>query len=110
MDIKDLAEGMRRVDLCARVDEVGPTKRVNSSSGGGSRVTEATLKDKTGETTLVLWDDQMDEVKKGRYVQVRNGYVKSFQGRLQLLVGRYGTLEVSEGGRDPDEPVGGVAP
>jgi ssDNA-binding replication factor A large subunit len=41
---------------------------------------------------LSLWDERVDLVNTGDLIDVENGYVTRFMGRLRLNVGRYGTI------------------
>src|SRR5215470_5371160 len=96
MDIRDLRDGMRRVDAEGEIAEISDPRTVNLRTGGEARVADATLKDASGQVRLSLWDDQIDQVKQGSKVRVTNGYTNSFRGELRLNVGKYGRLEVLE--------------
>lgn len=94
MDIKDLRDGMRRVDAEGEISEMADPRTVNLKTGDQARVADCTLKDETGEIKLSLWDDQIDQVRLGSRVRITNGYTNSFRGEVRLNVGRYGRLEV----------------
>lgn len=95
LNIEGLSDGMRKVDLTAKVTDIGDTREVKSRySGETYRVADATLEDSTGSITLSLWNEDIDRVKIGDTVQVQNGYIKSFNGQLQLNAGKYGVLSV----------------
>ena len=96
MIIKDLRDGMRRVDAEGEISEMGDPRSVNLKTGGEARVADCMLKDDSGQIKLSLWDDQIDMVKQGSKVRVTNGYTNSFRGEVRLNVGRYGKLEVIE--------------
>lgn len=96
MNIKDLRDGMRRVDAEGEIVEMSEPRNVNLKSGDEARVADCVLKDDTGQIKLSLWDDQIDMVKQGTRVRVTNGYTNSFRGEIRLNVGRYGKLEVLE--------------
>ena len=95
MQIRDLRDGMRRVDASGEVVELSEPRTVNLRTGGEGRVADCMLKDESGEIKLSLWDDQIDQVKEGSMVTVTNGYTNSFRGELRLNVGRYGKLQVA---------------
>ena len=57
-------------------------------------VCNAKGKDESGEISLTLWDDQIDQVNVGDKVKIANGYVGDWQGEKQLSTGKFGTLEV----------------
>jgi replication factor A1 len=96
MNVKDLRDGMRRVDAEGEISEMAEPRSVNLKTGDQARVADCKLKDESGEIKLSLWDDQIDMVKQGSKVRVTNGYTNSFRGELRLNVGRYGKLEVLE--------------
>ncbi len=96
LDIRDLRDGMRRVDAEGEIVEISDPRTVNLRTGGEARVADCTLKDSSGSIKLSLWDDQIDAVRQGAKVRVTNGYTNSFRGEVRLNVGRYGKLEVLE--------------
>lgn len=96
MDIKDLKEGMRKVDAIGFVTELGNERKVSLKAGGEARVKNVTLKDESGSIQLVLWNDDIDRVKEMAHVAVSGGFVNQWNGKLQLSTGRYGTLTVNE--------------
>jgi replication factor A1 len=96
LKIKDLRNGMKRVDVEAKVLEKSATREVMSRYKDETyRVAEATVGDETGQIKLTLWNDQIEQVSVDNTVKVENGYVTSFKGEIQLNVGRYGKLTVT---------------
>ena len=85
---------MRRVDAEGEISEISDPRNVNLRTGGEARVADCMLKDESGTIKLSLWDDQIDQVRKGSKVRVTNGYTNSFRGELRLNVGKYGKLDV----------------
>ena len=102
MAIKDLEIKQGNVDLTAEVVEVGEVREFNKFGKTG-RVATAKLKDETGEINLSLWNDDIDKVKVGDTVQIKNGFVNEWQGTPQLTTGRMGSLEVVESGAESAE-------
>lgn len=96
MDVSDIRDGMRRIDCQGEVFSVGEPRSVKVGSRD-ARVADAKLRDKTGEITLSLWDDQVDQVTDGSFVRLTGGYAKNYRGTLQVSSGQYGKLEVVEG-------------
>ena len=95
--IGSLTPRSRGVNIVAKVVEKPPEKTVSSQYDQSShRLAEALIADETGAINLVLWDDNIDKVNEGDTIAVNNGYVKVFKGRMQLNIGKYGTLEVVE--------------
>lgn len=96
MNIRDLKDGMRRIDVEGEVTEISEVRPVNLRTGGQARVADAVIRDETGSIKLSLWDDQIEAVKVGSKIKVENGYTNSFRGEVRVNVGRYGRLEVLE--------------
>jgi replication factor A1 len=97
LKIKELRNGMRRVDVEAKVIEKSPTREVMSRyKDVVHRVATAIISDGTGKIKLTLWNDQIDQVNVNDNVKIENGYITTFRGEIQLNVGRYGKLTVTE--------------
>ena len=95
MKINELRDGMRKVDVEAKVVEKSETREVRSRYTNETyRVADATLEDETGTITLTLWNEQVEQVNVDDRVKIENGYIKSFRDVLQLNSGKYGTLTV----------------
>lgn len=77
----------------ATITAISEAREVTTSRGP-SRVADATLQDETGTTTLTLWGDDIAKYKVGQKIQVTDGWVKDFRGRLQVSMGRSGKVTV----------------
>ena len=103
----------RREPVDAKVGELTPTSRaVNviakamsksevrniaaGRDGAPHRVCDALIGDETGCVYMTLWDDNIEKVKEGDTVSVKNGYINLFRGNMRLNIGRYGTLDIAE--------------
>jgi replication factor A1 len=93
MKISELQAKQGNVDIVAEVHEVSEAKEF-SKFGKAGRVANAILKDDSGEIKLSLWNEQIDTVRKGTRVHIKNGFVNEWQGEKQLTTGRQGTIEV----------------
>ncbi|UCF59030.1 MAG: single-stranded DNA-binding protein, partial [Candidatus Bathyarchaeota archaeon] len=63
MKIKELRNGMRRVDVVAKVTEKSDPREVQSRYKNETyRVAVALVSDDTGTIKLTLWNEQIDEV------------------------------------------------
>jgi len=98
MPIKDLEARQRNVNVVGEVVEVGES-RTFEKFGTQGRVANAVIKDNTGTVKLTLWNDQIDKVKPGDKVTIKNGYVSEWQGELQVTTGKLGTLDVLKGSK-----------
>jgi len=95
MKIKELTNGLKRVNVEAKVLEKTATREVMSRYKNETlRVATAIISDDTGQIKLTLWNDQIEEVNENDTVKIENGYVTSFRGEIQLNVGKYGQLTV----------------
>ncbi|MEM3602468.1 MAG: OB-fold nucleic acid binding domain-containing protein [Candidatus Bathyarchaeia archaeon] len=95
MKIRELRNGMKRVNVEAKVIEKSDPREVLSRFKDTThKVATAIIADETGQIKLTLWNDQINQVKVNDKVKVENGYVTSFKGEIQLNVGRYGKLTI----------------
>ena len=90
--IEQLQDGMKNVDVVGKVLEKGHARLVRSRRRYGETLSVANVAigDKSGRVVLVLWNEQIRQVKEGDRVRVENGYVSSYRGIIQLNVGRAG--------------------
>jgi GNAT superfamily N-acetyltransferase len=93
-EIGELVDGMRGVDVEGEVLEKGIARQVRSKRRRWETLTvaNAAIGDASGRVVLVLWNEQIRQVKEGDRVRVENGYVSSYRGITQLNVGRAGRL------------------
>jgi replication factor A1 len=95
LNIKDLRNGMKRVDVKAKVVSKGDTREVTSRYKDETyKVADAVVADETGSIKLTLWNEQIDQVNVNDNIKVENGYVTSFKGEIQLNAGKFGKLTV----------------
>ena len=95
--IGELSPRSRGVNLVAKVVSKSPERVVSSQYDQSEhRLSEVLIADETGAINLVLWDDKIDQVNEGDVVKVSNEFVKLFRGRMQLNLGRYGSVEISD--------------
>ncbi len=103
MAIKDLQARQGQVDLIAEIVEKGDIREFEKFGKTG-RVCNAKIKDATGEMSLTLWNEQIEQVKAGDKIHIINGWVSEWQGEKQLSTGKFGQLEiVGEGSETVDE-------
>jgi len=107
ISIKDLVSGLNDVTIVARVIAVYPVQAFSRGDLTEGKVARMLLADGTGVLRLVLWDDKIElietgKIEQGQIVRVLHGYVReSFDGKLELHLGKKGDLEISPG--DVDE-------
>lgn len=93
MKISELTPGAGSVNLEVEVVGIEPTREINKN-GRNLRVANVTIKDDSGTISLVLWNDQIDKVQEGSKLTITNGYVNTWQDKLQLTLGKFGKMEV----------------
>lgn len=96
MTISDLRPS-RVATIEAAVLKVEPVREVDSRNGGKTKVRNVQLKDATGEIVLVLWGAEVELVQDGDRVRITEGWVKDYQGKPQISLGRSGKLEKLSG-------------
>ena len=99
--VRDLAEGVGGVSIRVRILLKEEPRKVKIKDGTEHVVVDTQIGDRTGELTLSLWDKMVDEVDNGDVVDIKNGYVTRFKGRLRLNIGKFGAMEKVD---DPEFP------
>jgi len=90
--ISDLRPG-RVATFEATVAKLEQIREVEQRTGGTKKVRNGTLKDGTGEISLVLWGDEVELVTEGDKVRIVEGWVKDYKGRPQVSLGKVGRVE-----------------
>jgi ssDNA-binding replication factor A large subunit len=93
MKISELKAGSNDVSIKAEVTEVTEPRTVNTKYGTNT-VANAILDDGSGTVKLTLWGKQISMVKQGDNVEITGGFVKEWNGELQLGVGKTGEIKV----------------
>ncbi len=83
----------RSATIEATVSLLDAVREVETRIGNKTRVRNGRLKDGTGEIALVLWGSEVELVALGDRVRITDGWVKDYQGRPQISLGRSGKLE-----------------
>jgi replication factor A1 len=97
MKISDLRPLVKVDEIEVEVFEKAEPRTVNPRFGNQElRVCDAKVKDETGEIQLTLWNDEIDLVPLNSKIKITNGYVKEWNGALQLSAGKYGKIDVLE--------------
>ncbi len=90
--IEDLRVGMKKVNVVAEVLETAKPSKVHTQFRDNALVSNATIGDETGKILLCLWDQQVNAVSTGEYIEVANAHVASFKGERQLRLGKNGKI------------------
>ena len=91
MNIAELQPRQRDVEITVEVIEVGEVREFQKFGTPG-RVASAKVKDDSGEITLTLWNEQIDDVKVGDKLLLKDCFVNEWQGDKQLTTGRNGSI------------------
>ena len=83
----------RAATIEATVVQLEPLREITQRDGAKRKVRNGRLKDDTGEIGLVLWGDEVELVVEGDHIRIVEGWVKDYQGRPQISLGRTGRLE-----------------
>ena len=99
--IKNLVSGLNDVTITGRATAIYPVQTFSRNDGTQGKVARLSLADETGDLKLVLWDEntnlvEQGMIKQGQIIKVLHAYVReSFNGKLELHLGRKGELETS---------------
>lgn len=93
MKISEISAGSKKVNIEASVTSMDEPREINTRFGQ-TKVANATIEDESGSMKLVLWGDETEKCKEGDKIKIENGYIKEWNGELQLSVGKFGKLTV----------------
>jgi Single-stranded DNA binding protein Ssb-like, OB fold len=91
--IKQVRAGMSHVNLRAKVVEVTPSRRVTTRYGNYATLAKALIEDETGSIKLCLWNTQIEAVKVGDTIVIKDAKASRFRGETQLSMGTKGTMQ-----------------
>ena len=104
MKISELQPKTGNVELIVTVTHVDASREFEKSGVKG-KVAKATIKDETGECKLSLWNEQIDEIKKGEKIKITGGWADEYKGEIQVSSGKFGKIEVLERDETIDEAI-----
>lgn len=61
--------------------------------GKPGRVCNCVIKDDSGELELTLWNDEIDTIEAGEKIKITDGWVKEWNGKMQISAGKNGKVE-----------------
>ena len=96
LKIDDLRSGMRKVNVTAEVLATAEPSKVHTQFRDNAIVSNATISDETGQILLCLWDQQINTVHVGDFIEVKNAHVAMFKGERQLRLGKNGAIKILE--------------
>ena len=97
--IKDIKNGLKKVDLTARIVRISEIKEFERKNKEKGRVCNLILTDGSGEIRLPLWDKQVGvveegKIKEGDVITIKNAFSKenSFSG-IEIRLPKLGRIE-----------------
>jgi Single-stranded DNA binding protein Ssb-like, OB fold len=96
LKIENLRVGMKKINVIAEVLQTTEPAKVHTQFRDNAVVSNASIGDETGRVLLCLWDQQINSVHTGEYIEVKNAHVAMFKGEKQLRLGKNGTITVLE--------------
>ena len=96
--VSELTDGTRQVDVKAlEVISMSEVRNVQSKDGTRWSVQDITVQDETGSIKVPIWETENQErIKVGTKFSIENGYVTSWNGDLQLNIGKLGKLTLDD--------------
>jgi replication factor A1 len=94
--IENLRVGMKKINVTAEVLQTAEPAKVHTQFRDNAVVSNATIGDESGKILLCLWDQQINSVHTGDYIEIKNAHVAMFKGEKQLRLGKNGTITVLE--------------
>ncbi|MEM2924349.1 MAG: OB-fold nucleic acid binding domain-containing protein [Methanocellales archaeon] len=95
LKIAQIKPGMLGVNLTAKILEITPVKTFQRRDGKEGKLASLTLGDETGKAYLTLWNDvatEVENLKIGDVIEIKNVYSKEKYGRIELYLGRGGEI------------------
>lgn len=101
VEIKDIKENMKSIVVEGYLIEKSERRLVQGKYDGKTydvcNFLLSATKEGTKETsiTLTLWDADIDRFRISDKVKITNGYATTFQGNIQLNVGKFGQIKLA---------------
>lgn len=95
----NLKPGMENISLDVRVVESLGVRTINTKAGART-LGEYIVGDESGRVKLVAWGSKAASLAVGDSISIKNAWVTSFKGEVQLNVGKNSVIE-----KIPDETV-----
>lgn len=94
MKISDLKANANFDELVVKIIEKQEPREVIRRFGGSARVCDLVGEDEDGgRIQITLWNDEIEKIALDEVVKIKDGWVKEWNGQLQVSTGRNGTLE-----------------
>ena len=103
MKLNEIEVGKTVSELVVRVISVAPARLITTRGGRRTQLTEVLIADETSTTILSVWGfGKGSSFSAGKVIKIEDGWVKEWQGKIQLSLGRSGhSEEVDDDGSIP---------
>jgi ssDNA-binding replication factor A large subunit len=91
MKLKDLRPGMEHVDIQVKLVGLEEPREVETNYGITHVLVDGHVEDDSGGMELTIWNEkieQIDRVKVGDMMELKDCFITSFKGTLSINVGR----------------------
>ena len=91
MRLADLRPGMEHMDFKVRVIKLNEVRKIKTYSGIEHTLVEGEVADDSGNVSFTVWNEKIAElegIEIGGLVEMRNCFITSFRGIIQINVGR----------------------
>ena len=95
MKVNELKDKTKVDEIILKVVEKEEIKDVR---GGTLKMCNCTGEDDTGKVVVTLWQADVEKVNVGDTIKITKGWSQMYQDKMQVSSGRFGALEVLEGG------------
>ena len=93
--VGELTPNSKAVNVTVKIVSKGEVRNVTGGRDYAShRVVDVLVGDEGGCIYMNLWDDNIEKVKEGDTINIKNGYINLFRGNMRLNIGRYGSFEI----------------
>ncbi|MBW2986081.1 hypothetical protein KY333_01795 [Candidatus Woesearchaeota archaeon] len=95
MKVNELQDKAKVEEIILKIVEKEEPKDVR---GGTLKMCNCVGEDDTGKVVVTLWQADVEKVNVGDTIKICKGWAQMYQDKMQVSSGRFGTLEVVEGG------------
>ncbi len=105
MKASEVKAGMRNIDLDLKLVELEEPRTFVSRQGREGVVATGIAEDDSGKIKVSFWNEDVNKVKVGDRIRIKNGYSRLFRDEVHVSSGMYGSLEVGDeiGASDAEE-------
>lgn len=92
LSIGDLTAGLNDVNLTGRIIHIFPSHTFDRDGSRKGKVLRIILGDKTGNVTVVFWDEKADnleasKISPGKIIRILHGYTRERRGNIEVNMG-----------------------